>query len=259
MALVKITITNWEKFNPRSDRANYTWLRLQSNFFNDQKIFGLSHSQITLYLFMLCEASKSNRAAIEIKLSYISALLKYENSDLINDFHTLEDARLLVSDCHLKVSYIPTTNERTNDTNDTLADAATSHKMVSSRVKEIYCTAYKNKYGINPAWSVKENTLAKKLVTAIGHDEAIRITGLYLDYPDPWHIKNKHPFSLLFSQIDKIRVEINDPKRMFDEHAIKKQIDKISEVSYYDSERKRLDGLIEQERLHQIGVKNDKA
>lgn len=92
MDLIKIKIQNWSKFNPRADRANYTWFRFQNDFFHDEKIFSFNHEQIAVYLFLLCSASKKNSDQFEISLSYASAILKLKTKDIlnyINDFKLL--------------------------------------------------------------------------------------------------------------------------------------------------------------------------
>lgn len=61
MQLVDITIPNWEKYNPRADRVNYSWLRFQNRFFEDPLIFALSAEQKVIFIYCLCEAAKINK------------------------------------------------------------------------------------------------------------------------------------------------------------------------------------------------------
>jgi hypothetical protein len=93
--LLQISITNWEKYNPRSDRANYTWFRFQNHFFHDQSVFPLSDSQKILFLFLLCEASRANSSEISIRLDYLSAILKVKPSEIHSNIQSIQDARLL--------------------------------------------------------------------------------------------------------------------------------------------------------------------
>ncbi len=76
----------------------------------------------------------------------------------------------------------------------------------TSEVREAYKKSYFGKYGIDPVWSVKENSLAKKLVASIGADEAKRLAMFYPTYSDKFHSSKKHPFGLLVSQVDQVRV-----------------------------------------------------
>jgi hypothetical protein len=92
---IEIRFPNWEKFNPRSDRANFTWLRLENNFFHDQAIFALSEHQKLLFIFLLCEASKKNCGDVSVNVQYVSALLKRSVDQIIQDTAALATAELL--------------------------------------------------------------------------------------------------------------------------------------------------------------------
>jgi hypothetical protein len=45
MTLIEIQITNWEKFNPKRDQNSYSWLRLNNDFLDDQRLYDLSPEQ----------------------------------------------------------------------------------------------------------------------------------------------------------------------------------------------------------------------
>lgn len=108
------------------------------------------------------------------------------------------------------------TNNNTNTSTKPVAEA--------SPVRMAYREAYKNRYGLDPTWAAKENSLAKQLVARVGIAEAERLARNYPGYPDPWHTKQKHPFALLVSQLDKVRVELADPRRMLDHKRVETQI-----------------------------------
>lgn len=128
-----IRIPNWKKFNPRPDRANFTWFRLENTFFQDQSVFALNAEQKMLYLFILCEASKKNEERIKLRISYISALLRIDMSIVHRDFLLISHLGLLeinAAETDLLPSFSrhddvtlpsnsPATNERTNGTNET--------------------------------------------------------------------------------------------------------------------------------------------
>ena len=92
-----------------------------------------------------------------------------------------------------------------------VAKKATS-EISTSEIRAAYSEAYLKRYGLTPVWGVKENSLLKKLVASIGFDEAKVLSGKYLDFPDNFHSMKKHPFSLLVSQIDQVRVHFSGKK-----------------------------------------------
>jgi len=120
VSICMVTLRNWDKFNPRKDRANHSWLRLQNNFFQDPEIFELTQRQSLLYLYCMCEASKRGDQTIKLSPNLASAILKTTPEKLINDLKALGD---LVSVSRRDDGKVPakslTTNERTNVTNGT--------------------------------------------------------------------------------------------------------------------------------------------
>lgn len=95
MQMIRISIVNWEKFNPRSDRANYSWFRFQNDFFHDQNVFGLGNTEKLLFIFVCCEASKKNSKVIDLRLDYISANLRVPQDEIQSALKSIESAKLV--------------------------------------------------------------------------------------------------------------------------------------------------------------------
>lgn len=55
-----VTIQNFEKYNPRSDVKVSSWFRLEHSIFSDPKIYSLAPDEFRTWIYLLCEASKSN-------------------------------------------------------------------------------------------------------------------------------------------------------------------------------------------------------
>ena len=117
--MLTVSIPNWTKFNPRSDRANYSWFRLENTFFSDQGVFPLTDSQKVLYLFVVCELSKKNKDQVDLRLDYISAMLNRTKKMIESDFKVLNSARLLVSERRQSDGTVPSSRPATNETNET--------------------------------------------------------------------------------------------------------------------------------------------
>lgn len=105
----------------------------------------------------------------------------------------------------------------------------------TTEIREAYIRSFKERYGTAPVWAAKENKLAQNLLKSIGLEKAIEVSGKYPFYNDPWHIGQKHSFSILISQLNKVLVELNDPRRMLDSLRAKKEIDKAEvKMSFYE-------------------------
>jgi hypothetical protein len=107
----------------------------------------------------------------------------------------------------------------------------------TTSVREFYLESYFSRYGLKPVWAAKESSLAKKLIASIGKNEAEHLAKAYPFFNDPWHVKQKHPFGLLVSQLDKVRVELANPERMMDEKRASR------ELSDYELKRNNLRAL----------------
>ncbi len=84
-----MTIPNWTEYNARADRANYSWFRFQNDFFSNQKMFGLSDSQIVLYLMLVCEVSKKNRPEVNVSLDFLATIRKTTEARISKDLQEL--------------------------------------------------------------------------------------------------------------------------------------------------------------------------
>lgn len=93
--LIRIRIPKWERFNPRADRANHTWFRLENDFLEHRKVFHLSDVQIVLFLNLASIASKEGRPEFETRVSYLSALRKKKPAQIRNYLEILAASELI--------------------------------------------------------------------------------------------------------------------------------------------------------------------
>lgn len=115
---MKITIPNWNKFNPRSDRANYSWFRLENRLF--ESLFRLGDAEKVTYLFLLCEASKKNSASFDLDPQLAAALLRHTEKSFLNQLDVISKLELVSVGRHddgVVTAPLPAT--RRNETNET--------------------------------------------------------------------------------------------------------------------------------------------
>lgn len=115
--LVIISLPNWSKFNPRSDRSNYSWFRFENKFFQDQKIFGLTDTQKCLYLFILCLASQENKSDFELDSEFASMFLRSNKDDIIKNLMIIESRGLMTARCRRDDGVMTALRPATNATN----------------------------------------------------------------------------------------------------------------------------------------------
>lgn len=143
--MIDLTIPNWESYNPRNDRTNHVWFRFQNTFFSDQKVFDLDPIQKCLYIFLLCETSKTGSGTCTINTEFVAAVLRLEHESILKNISWLHDAGLLTSSAYqkptkgrLKAGGKPdngiATNKQTDNTVQTIQTIQTDNtkKTVSS-------------------------------------------------------------------------------------------------------------------------------
>jgi len=121
-------------------------------------------------------------------------------------------------------------------------------KMQSHQIREVYRQKYRERWGINPTFGAAENAMIYKLIERVGISEALKLAALYPSYPDPWHVGQKHAFKYLLGQLDKIRVEIYDPRRMLDGIQNQKHLQEAAERATKEARRQDRMDKIQQER-----------
>lgn len=125
MEFIMVEVLNWKKYNPRADRANYSWFRFQNDFFQSQSNFGLTDSQVVLLLMIFCEVSRKGVERVEMNLEFMATLRKTTKKKILKDIQELVTRGVLMTaesrqDDGGKPASFPATNERTDkQTNET--------------------------------------------------------------------------------------------------------------------------------------------
>ena len=120
--IVEIEILNWEKYNPRTDRAKHSWFRLQNDIATEPKFHGLNAAQKFIAICLFAEASKGSGKA-KIITPWLCDQLKVKITDVSKTIQQLVTNGVLVITSRLPADTTNThnfqssltTNERTNE------------------------------------------------------------------------------------------------------------------------------------------------
>lgn len=107
MSLVQVTVLNWDKYNPRTDRKNHSWFRFQNNFFTDPKLYGLTDSQIILLQMCWCEASESGATKFIMNMDFLATVRKTQLLNIEADFTALRKRGLIIFEIEEEGGFIP--------------------------------------------------------------------------------------------------------------------------------------------------------
>ena len=137
--IIEVSFPKWEKYNPRSDRTNFSWFRFDNNFFSDPAIFSLSTSEKISFIFIMCEASKKGGKAI-VNVEYMAAILKIPDTEVrkhIDKFSELHLVDIVESLSRHHATTNTPSGRPTNETNETDITNETQHASVSENFKRI--------------------------------------------------------------------------------------------------------------------------
>jgi hypothetical protein len=90
MEIQTITIEKWENYQPRRDRANYTWLRLENSIAHSETLHGLTADQKWFWICLLAHASKKQSGLIEFNAKYFVSVFGVTRKKMIEALKSLE-------------------------------------------------------------------------------------------------------------------------------------------------------------------------
>jgi hypothetical protein len=115
---VSITITQWEKYNPRNDLKSMNWFRLENKLPEHPAFFELSVSGKWFFVWLLCQCAKKMDGSINLKMTYCVHFSGVGKKEIIETLQILE-AHELIRNEHVTNTNenVPNrqTNERTNE------------------------------------------------------------------------------------------------------------------------------------------------
>lgn len=122
MKIVKFCVNNWAKYNPRTDRKNYSWFRFENTFFIDPHLYSLSVESKMFLIYLFCEASKRGDGTGTLNVSMVTAMVGISEDIIFKAIQDIEIAGIATFDNQAQPEDTigcPTNDTiRTNDTNE---------------------------------------------------------------------------------------------------------------------------------------------
>lgn len=120
-----VTISNFEKFNPRKDVNSASWFRLEHSLFENPDFFDFTHIEKMVWIYLLCMASKKSSGTILLSWPHIERIGGFRKSDFLSGIEKLKQIQCVTVDVtptsrarNADVTPTCSTNERTNETNE---------------------------------------------------------------------------------------------------------------------------------------------
>lgn len=218
--IIKVKVNNWEKHQERPGRTNFTWFKFSNRFFEDPKTFNWDAATKVLFVFLMCQASKTGGAEFEVNLNYLRSLLNVTIEELDSSFTILDnDAVIVATYCRQNVDIKPHNapleerrvdkkrreEKREEGSNNTSPDG--SDRILKESTWMAYAESYQERWKQVPVRNAKINSQIKQLVQRLG-SEAPEVTRFFLTLNDGFYLRTLHPLGALLKDCETIRTRL---------------------------------------------------
>lgn len=224
-----LSVTNWEKFNPRKDVKINSWLRLEHSIFEDPDLFDLNASEMAAWIYLLCCCSKSNKtnkkANFMINLRHSATVGRIPNSVMFCALDKLAKTGriMVVRSEHVTPtlrSRTPRTNVRTNVTNVTneYSVGRTSIEVADEGLNiqqfiGVYVKAFQKKFpGSRPVLTGKVRGQIKNFLKDHSIERASDMIQVFFQMEDKWFETKNYDFTTFMENLQKIYISLDTGK-----------------------------------------------
>lgn len=92
---IEITILNWEKFNPRRDVKQSSWFRMEHGLFEKPEFYQFDHSEICLWVYILCLASRKNGPTVTLYVLHANRVGRFDDKTIESGLEKLNDIEVI--------------------------------------------------------------------------------------------------------------------------------------------------------------------
>lgn len=92
---IKIKIKNFEKYNPRNDVKNASWIRFEIGFFENSAFFNLTLEEKMAWVYILCYAAKADDRELFVSYDHFARLTAAKPEVLFRTIKKLELNQLI--------------------------------------------------------------------------------------------------------------------------------------------------------------------
>jgi hypothetical protein len=88
---------NWEQYNKRAkEYKNPVWFSFQNDFAINRNFFDFSDQNRLIFIYLLCEASRSNESGtLEIEVDHFAYITRQKQKDIVETINKLESKQIL--------------------------------------------------------------------------------------------------------------------------------------------------------------------
>lgn len=233
---MKIKILNWEKYNPRrSDVTHPSWYKFSNSYWEDQKMYDLSHKEHCVWLYLLCQCSKQQKDCIDINPRLAKDQLKiYHRSALdkaLSKLNLLKCIEYLEDDNEQKQIFIeqsrnvrvPSDKKRLEENKYIAQSSPNSNRTTVRKAKNntLSCPGttevfqyFKQQYEKHrgspyvPSYG-KDQKIISEILKCLHVDDVKRRIDCFFESTDDFICKSSYSIGVFKSQIGKFQPELS--------------------------------------------------
>jgi hypothetical protein len=279
---VRVEIQNWSEYNPRKDIKRPYWFALNNRILEDDDFCYLGLEEKLAWIYILCKASQKNTAVAEIypsraetvagipSIAVRSALEKLSERGAIKILESrtpsvqirtapvqapiearTEPVRGSVSAPNKSVPTLHNTTiqNKQNKTEEAGTDVAVRPRPdkptapEGQKVVEVYCDAWKARYGQNPIILAKNAKQLKDFAKQVGAQKAEDMIAAYMRMPEPWFLTRRHDLTTFLGSLNAV-TQFMHTGTVLTAKAMKVVQEKVDEAQGTAPKRRSIDELL---------------
>jgi hypothetical protein len=232
--IFEITVINWDKHNsdtPKTPKGKiaYKHFFLESRYFDDGKIQGLTLPCKTLFIAILCLCGGERKATVRATARQLRAMLNLPTSGLRPMLTSLQSLQL-VKWIEIPSPYIQYNTRREEKIHEdplpgeddpnfdeilktenpkpkkskSLALTASKPPDETHLVIAHYCRLWKERYGATPPISRKTAGQISNLLKDFSCNKTQSVISTYLEMNDSWFLKKRHDIGTMVTNMNAI-------------------------------------------------------
>jgi len=227
MEIIKFSVRNWEKFQPRKDMKSLHWFRIDRDIFNDVNFYSLQISTKVFWFYVLCQCAKRNGSACEINIDAAASQIGCSKNDVLDSIEILEqiqyienktrictdDSKLLrknVSNITIQdITEQDTTKQnktRINTSKIAKTEKPRPPKKLTDEIRAAYVAAYESRYKTKPVINARVNGNVSQLAARLG-EEAACVVEFFVRHNDGLYVKSCHSIGLCLRDAEALRTQ----------------------------------------------------
>ncbi len=209
--IFKVTVLNWQKHNPNLKKTHKKFL-FYTGFFNDPAIANLCHSDVLLYVYLLCLCGEGASSDIRLTSAGLPSSIRRSTARLSSSLSRLESFQLVTTE---KTSLIEENRieEKRKEKNRIEKKLARPQRAMPEELKnlnllcwESYSNAYQKRWQQNPVRNARVNAQISQIANLLGK-EAPEVIEFYVWHNDSFYVKKAHPIGLCLKDAEALRTQ----------------------------------------------------